>query len=393
MMPDADCTRVLVLSASYGAGHNQAARAIQKAVLAKAPSSEVRIVDFFQFVSEPLNRFLQNLYVQSVRHAPLGYGMFYKTTSSITADSWWQRRLNNLGHDRLLDYLTAFEPDIIVCTFPTPAGVLSEMQASSGVKIPVFVVITDFTVHSQWLHPNVDRFFVAADEVAEGLKSRGIDQANITVSGIPIDSVFSRRLDKYEARETLELKPDLPTVLVMAGAFAMLGGVSDVVQILANLEIPHQTVVITGHDERLAARLRGAVGSARHPMVVKGFVDDIHTMMSAADLLVTKAGGITVSESLACGLPLLIYRPIPGQEESNTAFLTRRNAALLARHHDELESSITRLLKDKAILAEMSEAAQRLARPAAASVIADTVLGSRDWRQVDSWPDRDRVLV
>jgi processive 1,2-diacylglycerol beta-glucosyltransferase len=393
MMPDADCTRVLVLSASYGAGHNQAARSVQKAILAKAPSSEVRVVDFFQFVSEPLNRFLQNLYIQSVRHAPLGYGMFYKTTSGIAADSWIQRWLNSLGHKRLLDYLAAFQPDIIICTFPTPAGVLSVMLANGTVDIPVFVVITDFTVHSQWLHPNVDAFFVATNEVAEGLKNRGIDQANIKVSGIPIDSVFSRPLDKYEARETLGLKPDLPVVLVMAGAFAMLGGVSDVVQILANLEVPHQAVVITGRDERLAERLRGAVGSARHPIVVKGFVDDIHTMMSAADLLVTKAGGITVSESLACGLPLIIYRPIPGQEESNTAFLTRRNAALLARNHDELESSITRLLKDKTILAEMSESAQRLAQPTAASVIADTVLESRDWRQVDSQLSREKVLV
>ncbi len=385
--------RVLVLSASYGAGHNQAARAIQQAIADKAPSTEVRIVDFFQFVSQPLNRLVQNVYVQSVRHLPLGYGMFYKTTSAISADSWWQRQLNGLGRQRLLDYLKVFRPDLIICTFPTPAGVLSEMRIEGSVDVPVFVVITDFTVHSQWLHPNIDRFFVAADEVAEGLQDRGIDRTDITVSGIPVGSEFSRRLGRREAREMLGLRTDLPMVLVMAGAFNMLSGVGDVVQILAEIEIPHQSVIIAGRDERLASKLRDLTGAAKHPVEVKGFVNNVHTMMSAADFLVTKAGGITISEALSCDLPLIIYRAIPGQEESNTAFLARSGAALPTRNYAELESAVRRLLSDRDGLAEMRAAARDLARPDAAAIIADNALESRESVHRTSRLYKDKVLV
>lgn len=392
MMLGADSPRVLVLSASYGAGHNQAARAIQKAILTEAPSSEVRIVDFFQFVSEPLNRLTQTFYVQSVRHMPLGYGMFYKKTSAIASDSWVQRQLNGLGRQRLDDYLKTWRPQAIICTFPTPAGVLSELRLDSAFDIPVYVVITDFTIHSQWLHPNIERFFVAADEVAEGLRVRGVDQDRITVSGIPVGSEFSRRLDKDKAIEKLGLRSDLPLVMVMAGAFNMLNGVGDAVKILADLDIPHQSVVVAGQDERLAARLGALAGSARHPLTVLGFVDDIHTMMCAADLLVTKAGGITVSEALACALPMIIYRAIPGQEESNTAYLSRHNAAVPVRNTEELESAVRRLLSDEPGLAAMRASAHRLARPRAAQVIANNVLGSRKWSQT-SQPRQDKVLV
>ncbi len=385
--------RVLVLSASYGAGHNQAARAVQQAIINKAPASDVRIVDFFQFVSQPLNRLVQNVYVQSVRHMPSGYGMFYKTTSAISADSWWQRQLNGLGRQRLLDYLKVFRPDIIVCTFPTPAGVLSEMRVEGTVDIPVFVVITDFTVHSQWLHPNVDRFFVAADEVAEGLQSRGIDQADITVSGIPIGPQFSNRLDKEKARGELGLRLDLPLVLVMAGAFNMLSGVGEVAQILAAIEIPHQSVIVAGRDQRLASRLRELTASAKHPVQVTGFVNNVHTMMSAADFLVTKAGGLTVSEALSCDLPLIIYRAVPGQEESNTAFLARHGAAIPTRNYAGLESAVRNLLSDGARLAEMRATARRLARPDAADIIADQVLAAGESSRRLGEQVKDKVLV
>lgn len=384
--------RILILSASYGAGHNQVARAVTEAIEENESSVEAQTVDFFEFVSQPVNRAVQLLYVQSVRHLPSGYGLFYKTTSHIAPDSWWQRQLNNMGHAQLKEHLDEANPDAIICTFPTPAGVLSEMRADGRVRVPVFAIVTDHAIHSQWIHPHIDHYFVADDEVAEGLSHRGIAEKRITVSGIPIIGAFNNLPDHQEARAKLQLQPDLPVVLVMAGAFSMLGGLPDILRVLSRLDVLHQAVIVAGTNQRLASRLRRAAEPSRHPVRILGFTNDVPTLMCASDLLITKAGGITVSEALACGLPIVTYRLIPGQEEVNMRYLVKNGAGRFARNPAELESVVSLLLSEDETRKKVGVIARTLARPDAAAVVAKKVIDISEPTMMAEQEQRD-ILV
>ncbi|ADU51784.1 Monogalactosyldiacylglycerol synthase [Thermaerobacter marianensis DSM 12885] len=372
---DAHAPRLLILSASYGAGHDQVAHAVRDAVLRLCPAADVPVWDFFAaFVSPWLNRAVQRLYLTSIKHWPQGYGLFYRLTGDIRPDSPFQRWLNSLGADRLLGAVTRYRPDAILCTFPTPAGVLSEWKGRGRVRVPLYTVITDHTVHSQWIHPHVDVYFVSSPEVARGVSGRGVDPARVIVTGIPIRGGFREIPDPQRAREALGLDPRLPVVLVMAGAFGALGGVPQIVATLMRVPRPLQAVVVAGRDRALAARLEALVRQSPVPMRVFGYREDVPVLMGAADLLITKAGGVTTSEALAAGLPMIIYRPIPGQEEANTAYLVAHGAALRARNAEELGTAVADLLARPERRAAMARAAWALARADAAERVARVIL-------------------
>jgi processive 1,2-diacylglycerol beta-glucosyltransferase len=369
-----DAPFLLVLSATYGGGHQRVAEVLQAAWRERLPRARVEVLDFFErFVNPALNRLTRTLYVQSVRHAPRLWGAFYDATGQIRPDSPTQRLINRLGKRRLLAYLEEHGPDLVVHVHPTPAGSMSELKAEGQAAQPSGVVITDYAIHSQWIHPHVDLYCVASEEVAAGLVDRGIPPERIRVTGIPVDPRFAGPLDRASVAARLGLDPARTTVLVMAGAYAMLGGVVEVHRVLLSLPQRVQCVFICGRDAALVERLRQR--SRRRPDVhVHGFVDNVHEWMAASDLLITKAGGITVSEALVRELPMVIYRPIPGQEEWNTRMLATAGAAQVARGPEELRRLLERLLQDPAALEGMRRAARRIRRPHAAREAADVLL-------------------
>jgi processive 1,2-diacylglycerol beta-glucosyltransferase len=321
-----------------------------------------------------LNRPTEFLYVQSVKYFPRSYGWFYKATSNIAPDSWFQRRLKRLGHQRLHELIEGLRSRAIICTYPTPAGVLSDLKAAGKVTLPVFTVITEHTVHSQWLHVHTDGYFVSAPEVAEGLRERGVDAARLLVSGIPIRAQFHQRPGPHWMRMAYRVSGRVPVILVMAGACAMLRGMSEGLHVLQNFPEKLPVVMVAGHDQRLERRLRQMAASSQQPIRVEGFLQDVANVMAAADLLITKAGGVTTAEALAMALPMVIYRPIPGQEEANTRFLVRHHVALCAEDHTALEHQLAEPLTGGAVLAHMRAAARRLARPQAALTVAHHIL-------------------
>ncbi len=365
---------LLVLSASYGGGHQRVAEVLQDAWRRSVPGARVEVVDFFErFVNPSLNRFTRSLYVRSVRHAPRLWGAFYYATGNIRPDSATQRLINRLGKARLLAYLRQHDPDVVVSVHPTPAGSLSELKGEGRAWQPSAVVLTDYAVHSQWIHPHVDLYCVASEEVRAGLVDRGVPPDRIRVTGIPVDPAFAQPLDRREVAPRLGLDPTRTTVLVMAGAYAMLGGIVDVHRVL--LSLPHrvQAVFVCGRDQALVERLRQR-SRRRSDFHVYGFVPNVHEWMAASDLLVTKAGGITVSEALVRELPMVIYRPIPGQEDWNTRMLVAAGAAHVARDPQELYRVLARLLEDPGLVESMRAAARRVRRPHAAREAAHAIL-------------------
>jgi processive 1,2-diacylglycerol beta-glucosyltransferase len=370
--------RLAILSCNYGGGHKRVAETVAAEWEART-GGRAEIVDYFaRFVHPVFDALTKFSYIQSVRRAPLLYGLFYRLTGDIPPDSATQRFINRMGMERLARYLSAESPDVVCCVHCTPAGTMSDLRLAGRTTIPCLTVITDYVTHSQWVHPGVDRYCVPNDIVREGLLARGIPEQRIVVSGLPVERKFLRPLDRAALRRTHGLADGgtaPPVVLVMAGAYAMLGGVLDVTRVLARFPMPIQVLVVCGYDRRLAGQVRARADGSPHPFHVVGYVDTVEELMAVSDILVTKAGGVTISEALVERLPMLIYRPIPGQEQGNTRFLLERGAALAPQTPDELARDLAALLGDPRRLAAMAEAAGSLARPDAAEVVTTELAG------------------
>lgn len=350
--------RVLVFSATFGAGHVRAAEATIEAIRSKAPEADITHLDFGAFLSKRLNKIVKNTYIELIKHTPRLWGKFYYRTSKIQPDSVLQRLINIIGRREFLDYIRELRPDVIICTYPTIAGVLGELRLKDTLQIPIVSVVTDYAVHSQWVNSGVDLYIVGNQEVFQGLTDRGIDPNRIKITGIPVSPKFEQKLDREVIANRLELLPLRPTFLVMGGAFGVLGGAKGVCKILVEAQEAVQVMVVCGQDEKLYRSLEGLAVEGKNPLIRFGYIKNVEELMTVADMIITKAGGLTVSEALTKRLPLIIYKPIPGQEEENAYFVEKIGAAKLARTEDELENIIHHILSHPEEIETMSKAAE-----------------------------------
>jgi processive 1,2-diacylglycerol beta-glucosyltransferase len=351
--------RVLIFSATFGAGHVRAAEAIIEVIRAKEPNAEVIHLDFGEFWNKTINKVIKNTYIELIKHTPKLWGKFYYRTSKISTDSVFQRFLNRLGRRGFLEYILSLQPDLIICTYPTVAGILAHLRSKSILAIPLVTIVTDYTVHSQWIHAGVDLYIVGCQEVCDGLISRGIEKKKIKVTGIPVSPRFELPLERHDLYQKFDLEAERLTLLVMGGAYGVLGGAKIIGKIIAEAQASIQAIVVCGRDDKLFRSLDTVIMETRNPIRRLGYVRNVEELMTVADLIITKAGGLTVSEALTKRLPILVYKPIPGQEEANALYIEKIGAGLVAESSEELESILTRLLNQPQELKNMCLAAEK----------------------------------
>ncbi len=349
--------RVLIFSATFGAGHLRAAEAILEAIRAKEPNAEIIHLDYGEFLNKTVNTVIKSTYIELIKHTPKLWGKFYYRTSKMPPHSVFQRFLNTLGRRGILEYIHSLQPDLIICTYPTIAGVLAQLRLKQALEIPLVTVVTDYAIHSQWIHPGVDLYIVGCQEVCDGLLSRGIEKRRIKVTGIPVSPKFEVPMDRHSLSKKLGLNLERLTLLVMGGAYGVLGGTKWVSKIIAESEAPVQAIIVCGQDEKLFKSLDTIISVTRNPILRLGYVRNVEELMTAADLIITKAGGLTVSEALTKRLPIVIFRPIPGQEEANAVFVEKIGAGIVADTGEELERVLHRLISQPQELIDMRRAA------------------------------------
>lgn len=355
---------ILILSAHYGSGHIKVSEALEAAFVS-ADTGGVTVVDFFDMTSPRLNKFTQSLLRETTTKAPVLYGAFYRTMDAMKPGSLLGERLDTFGREILSEYLTENRPDIVICVYPTPAAVLSRMKSLDEYDGFVATVITDYRAHSHWIHPHVDLYLVAHDGLRDDLIARGISPARIAVTGIPVHPDFFR--GPARPREGGD-----PQILVIVGGYS-LRNAEKMARACSEVEVPANISIVCGRDAEMAEALTKKY-AADGRVTVLGFVDNMHELMSSADVIVTKAGGITVSESLAKRLPMVIFRPVPGQEKENADFLSKAGAALTARGTDELRAAVRKLAGDEAVRESMKSAAGALFRAHPAETAAREIL-------------------
>ncbi|WP_425806603.1 glycosyltransferase [Desulfitobacterium sp. Sab5] len=351
--------RILVFSASFGAGHQKAAEAIIETIKNVEPNSRIIHEDFMVLINKALNYVMRNSYIKLIKRAPKLWGRFYNRTQKISEDSVFQRLLNTLGRSQFLKYIDSIQPDVIVCTYPTVAGVLAQLRLNGKLTVPLVTVITDYTVHSQWIHQGVDLYIVGSSKIYDGLVERGIDPKMIQVTGIPVNPRFESKTDKSKILTKLGLEQNRMTFLIMGGAYGVLGKAKWMCKLIAMSQAALQVIVVCGKDRRLYKSLDSVIEEARNPMVRFDFINNVDELMTAADVIITKAGGLTVTEALTKHLPMVIYKPIPGQEENNAHFIQEIGAARIAYTDKEFVGIIDEFIKTPHLLRKMSDAADK----------------------------------
>ncbi|MFN7971818.1 MAG: glycosyltransferase [Acidobacteriota bacterium] len=369
--------RVLILSASAGAGHVRAAQAIERAIQSTGAAREVRHVDALDFTNKVFRRLYGKGYLDMVEHMPVALGWVYDKL-----DTPWEKERRRLFVDKLntrplVGLLREWKPDLAICTHFLPSEIISWLKAKRRTAVPQAIVVTDFDVHAMWLCHHYEHYFVALPETATHLEKLGIPRERVTVSGIPIDPAFAVPRDRREMRARHGFPIEPPLLLVSAGGFGM-GATERIFRGLLDLEHEATIVVVCGRNEELrrSISLRASRDARPHQHVhVLGFTTEMHELMAAADLLIGKPGGLTTSEALATGLPLCIVSPIPGQEERNADHLLEEGAAIRCNNLPVLGHKLDRLLEDPERRAALVANARRLGRPRAAFQVVERAIG------------------
>lgn len=365
--------RILIATVTAGAGHLQAATALEDAWRSLRPRDVVEKVDLLDFVPRLQKKIYTRAYMKLVEHAPELWGLVFKKTDNpamVRKLTRFRRSFARHTNIRYVKYLKAFRPDVVFCTHYLPVGIMGHLKTGGKLSQPFTVcVVTDFEAHALWMEPAVDLYCVAAAETKASLVARGANSEKVAVTGIPIAAKFSCLPKSITIRKNCGLRDDLPVLLVLGGGFGM-GPVREILVALDKVQRSLQTVVVAGRNEELRREL--ACQDFRHPTKVLGFVVNMHELMAVADLIVTKPGGLTTSEALALGKPLFILDPIPGQEAANSDFLLEHGVAAKVNRPEDLPFRLEQLLGSRK-LAGMSRAAKALGRPFAAREICREV--------------------
>jgi len=367
-----EAPRVLILTAGYGAGHNAVAAALA-AALGDA-GARTRVVDHFRELVHPcFDRWSRSLYTALLRRAPTLWGLAYWLGDCMRPSSRLAFDVTRLGRTGLARLLAVERPDCVACTHPTPASALADLRARGGAVPPFAVVFSDFAVHRQWVHPAADLHCVPAPALVPGVVAAGADRGRVLGTGIPVRAEFEAPMDRAAARAGLGLHPARPVVLAMAGANGRLGRLPAVTRTLRALPRPLEAVVVTGSDAGLAERLRRRVAGDSRVRVV-GYAENVRQLMAAADVLVTKAGGVSLAEAVAAALPIICFGSLPGHEARNERFIVTSGAALAARSETDLRCALEEVLANPRLVERLRDGLRALGRPHAARAAADQLL-------------------
>ncbi len=369
--------RILIVYATAGVGHAKAAMAVKKALEELKPDAEIFLMDSLEYVTGFFRISYLRTYLLLVNRFSDCWGFFYHLINNFYVNiliSKIRRYANWLNSRRLAEFLLEFKPDVVVSTHFLASEVISNLKKKGLLKTHLINVLTDYRLHAFWIAPNIDTYVVATEDTKRDLLSWKIEPSKIWVTGIPVAPEFSRtHEDKPALQKRLGLKQGLFTILVVGGGFGM-GPMESIVKVLDELGHPVQVMAVCGYNQKLRQRIRTLKNRVQVEVHDLGFVENMHELMEVSDILISKSGGVTVTEALAEKLPMIVVSPIPGQETRNSLFLVRHGAAIQVTGLVHLRAILKLICDDRRQIDRMKENIERIRRPYAAFEIAKFAL-------------------
>ncbi|KQL53058.1 1,2-diacylglycerol 3-glucosyltransferase [Heyndrickxia shackletonii] len=382
--------KILILSGSFGQGHQQVATAIKEAAELRLPNFESIVVDFMAWAHPNVYPISHYVYMKSIQKLPQLYGYLYKKTHDRNAFSLGLNNIMSAGMGKMLKLLQQIRPTVVVSTFPFAAGILSKLKEYGLTNVPLVTVITDHSTHSYWIHPFTDHYIVGSNGVRQELIQLGITGEQITCTGIPIRTKFLQPMKKEAWVRKHGLNPDLPTILIMGGGDGLIGEELLNADTLDTLPFKAQFIILCGRNEKLRKQLEEGLHSSKHHILLFGYIEHVQELMAISDLIVTKPGGVTTSEAIAMELPMILYKPLPGQEQENALFLTKAGVAVKAKSGSEIIASISTVLKNPAVVLSMRDNARNINRKEAAfdavDIITEYMMNQRPFYEAELSP-------
>ena len=360
--------KVLIFYAKYGGGHLSAARSIESCINENYKNIDVELIDFMEYASKEFNKITTKAYSEMAKKAPKTWGHLY-----------WESQKGPLAHIsttsnkilsiKLKKLITEKKPDLVISTHPFSSQICGFLKKHNKINCKIATIITDFASHDQWLvYSNyIDYIFVACNEMEQELFEKGLEKNKIFVTGIPISSKFSVNYDKKNILKDFNLNPNKKVILFFGGGEFGLGKnfTLQVFQAFVKYSNNIQIIAISGKNQKLKTAFQNIVleNHSEENVQIFEYTNKVPELMSISSLVVTKPGGLTSSESLASGLPIVIINPIPGQEEQNAEYLEKNNSAIWIKKDDDINSIVNNLLSDSKKLDEMKKNAKLIAKP------------------------------
>ncbi|MGX7112219.1 MGDG synthase family glycosyltransferase [Gemella cuniculi] len=357
--------RILLITGSFGNGHLQVSKSI-KSMFEEKYKNKVEVIetDLFLQAHPNITPVLKKIYLYSFSYFRDIYGYVYYAGKNQINTSFYRY----FSYNYLKKMISDVKPDVVVSTFPTPA--LSLLEKDS---IPVVNVVTDYHFHKSWLTKGAIRYYVATDESKDAFINAGVLEENIKVFGLPIDKKFDEKIDGQKWLLENNLSQNKKTILLVAGAFGVLKNFDNIVDKLLENNNDVQIVIICGKNNDLKNKLEKIYENIKTVKVL-GYTYNMREWMQSSTLLVTKAGGVTISESLASNIPLILFNPVPGQEKENAVYFEKNNMGKIAYTDNEVIESVKELFEDENSIKLMKESMIKNYQSGSSEKICDDII-------------------
>ncbi|CAH1055232.1 MGDG synthase family glycosyltransferase [Paenibacillus pseudetheri] len=330
--------KVLIVTSAFGDGHMKVAEAIEHSFRHRG-INRITTLDLFAAVHPTLNELSRRFYLNNTGYTQEFYGFLYTMTSKMRPEQFMGRIIHSMGKRKVQRIIDEIEPDIIIHTFPYLAA--AELASTTGSRIPLFTVMTDYVVHGRWLHPQTTKYFIASENMKATLMSAGIAEEKLVVSGIPIREAFEQTQDREVLLCKHGLNGNRQYLLLAAGAYGVLSDIGGLIKRVL-LQSSFDVIVLCGNNHKLRAAM-GELFQENPRVHILGYTEEMQELMCIASCLLTKAGGITLTEAMAQALPVIVYRPLPGQEAGNAEWLSGHHLIEIARNEEQLVEQLQRL--------------------------------------------------
>ena len=361
-----------MLYASFGSGHKRAAQALVEAFQEKQIRVDCR--DLLEFMPAAMSKFYSSAYDYMITSSRGLWKLTYNLVNAPKAPYRPARAITQKWQfTRLKDFLLRSPFTHVVSTHFTPSALLTDWREMGDLYCKAFSVITDHETHRCWKRAKLDHYFVASEHVSSEMREFGVPAGDVTVSGIPVSKAFSTSISREEARTVLNLPQEGNIVMVLCSAVTVKKSL-EMLQELATLQEIVRFLVVVGADTAKENAIKKALPKDNR-FVVFGFTKQIPELMRASEVILTKPGGLIVSEALSIGVPQILLEPIPGQEEANARFAVEHGAATCVTHKRSIyASTVRKVLENTETLQKMRDASRNAGRPQAASAIVETIL-------------------